>query len=116
VGPTFLGESDRCKSKRLGATANRVHWLVGNITELELGTAAFDIWHDRAVFHFLTTASERAAYIRQVGYAKETLLHKTHLTPTGLLMEGDFTQNPCDAILSEIAIYHQPTTMVRPAE
>ena len=55
--------------KRLGAAAERVNWLVGNITELELETAAFDIWHDRAVFHFLTTASDRAAYVRQGAHA-----------------------------------------------
>ena len=39
--------------KRLGAASERVNWLVGNITELELETAAFDIWHDRVVFIFL---------------------------------------------------------------
>ena len=55
--------------KRLGAASERVNWLVGNVTEVELGTATFDIWHDRAVFHFLATASERAGYVRQVGRA-----------------------------------------------
>jgi SAM-dependent methyltransferase len=55
--------------KRLGAAAERVNWLVGNITEVALGTATLDIWHDRAVFHFLATASERAGYVRQVGRA-----------------------------------------------
>ena len=34
---------------------------------------------------------------------------RTHLTPTGLLMEGDYTQNPCPASMSVIAIYQQLT-------
>jgi ubiquinone/menaquinone biosynthesis C-methylase UbiE len=40
--------------KRLGQTAERVRWLVADITQVELGQRAYDLWHDRAVFHFLT--------------------------------------------------------------
>ena len=43
---------------RLGEHASRVKWIVADITEAEsLGT--FDVWHDRAVFHFLTDAADR---------------------------------------------------------
>jgi 2-polyprenyl-3-methyl-5-hydroxy-6-metoxy-1,4-benzoquinol methylase len=52
--------------KRLGTDADRVHWRVGDITQIELDSAQFDLWHDRAVFHFLTDPANRAAYIRQV--------------------------------------------------
>jgi SAM-dependent methyltransferase len=52
--------------KRLGAAAERVHWLVADITHAELEPSAYDIWHDRAVFHFLTAAADRRAYVRQV--------------------------------------------------
>lgn len=51
---------------RLGNAADQVRWLVGDITSIDLPTQAFDIWHDRAVFHFLTTSEQRAAYVRQV--------------------------------------------------
>lgn len=51
---------------RLGNAAEQVHWLVGDITSIDLPTQAFDVWHDRAVFHFLTTPEQRAAYVRQV--------------------------------------------------
>lgn len=51
---------------RLGARAGGVSWLVGDITQVELPVHAFDVWHDRAVFHFLTTAEERSAYVRAV--------------------------------------------------
>lgn len=54
---------------RLGKASGRVHWLVADITKAELGHSAYDVWHDRAVFHFLTAASDRIAYVRQVAGA-----------------------------------------------
>jgi 2-polyprenyl-3-methyl-5-hydroxy-6-metoxy-1,4-benzoquinol methylase len=55
--------------KRLGSAAARVHWLVADITQVELEPSAYDVWHDRAVFHFLTAATDRIAYVRQVAHA-----------------------------------------------
>lgn len=52
--------------KRLGEEADQVLWLVGDITKAELQPGAYDLWHDRAVFHFLTSVSDRSAYVRQV--------------------------------------------------
>jgi 2-polyprenyl-3-methyl-5-hydroxy-6-metoxy-1,4-benzoquinol methylase len=52
--------------KRLGLAAEQVHWIVADITRAELQPCAYDLWHDRAVFHFLTAPEERAAYVRQV--------------------------------------------------
>ncbi len=50
---------------RLGAAAARVQWLVADITTVELPLQRYDLWHDRAVFHFLTRPEDRAAYVRQ---------------------------------------------------
>jgi 2-polyprenyl-3-methyl-5-hydroxy-6-metoxy-1,4-benzoquinol methylase len=52
--------------QRLGSAAERVQWLVGDITEIELERDAYDVWHDRAVFHFLVTREQRLAYVQQV--------------------------------------------------
>ena len=47
---------------RLGTRATEVDWIVADVTAgPDLGT--FDVWHDRAVFHFLTTSEDRAAYV-----------------------------------------------------
>lgn len=54
---------------RLGSSAASVHWITGDITAVELEAARYDVWHDRAVFHFLTSADDRAAYVRQVARA-----------------------------------------------
>ena len=55
--------------KRLGSASEQVRWLVGDIAEIELDAHAYDVWHDRAVFHFLTTQEQRLAYVRQVIHA-----------------------------------------------
>lgn len=51
---------------RLGSSADRVTWLAADITETDLPEHHYDVWHDRAVFHFLTEPEQRAAYVRQV--------------------------------------------------
>jgi len=62
VSPTAI----EVTKKRLGTAAKQVRWLVGDIVEIELEPHAYDLWHDRAVFHFLTTPERRLAYVRQV--------------------------------------------------
>ena len=66
---------------RLGAAGQRVHWLAGDITEIDLETGAYDIWHDRAVLHFLTAKEQRLAYVRQAARC---------IKPGGHLIVGTF--------------------------
>lgn len=51
---------------RLGARADAVQWIEANITKADLPLHAYDVWHDRAVFHFLTDAVARQAYVDAV--------------------------------------------------
>ncbi|MGH9350706.1 MAG: class I SAM-dependent methyltransferase [Terriglobia bacterium] len=47
---------------RLGSREGEVSWIAADVTASpDLGT--FDVWHDRAVFHFLTGPADRAAYV-----------------------------------------------------
>ena len=55
--------------KRLGLLAEQVNWIVADITEVQLEPFAYDVWHDRAVFHFLTSNEQRAGYVRNVAKA-----------------------------------------------
>jgi SAM-dependent methyltransferase len=55
--------------KRLGAASQQVTWLVADITQASLPARSYDVWHDRAVFHFLTESAQRLAYVRQVASA-----------------------------------------------
>lgn len=52
--------------RRLGAKAQQMRWIEADITEVDLPPKRYDIWHDRAVFHFLTTPEEREAYVQTV--------------------------------------------------
>lgn len=55
--------------KRLGNAARSVHWLHADVAHASLQARSFDVWHDRAVFHFLATPDERLAYVHQVASA-----------------------------------------------
>lgn len=51
---------------RLGAGSDRVTWVEADITCATFAPQSIDLWHDRAVFHFLTEKADREAYVRQV--------------------------------------------------
>ena len=55
--------------ERLGSAATRVRWLEADARTATLPAAHYAVWHDRAVFHFLTTAADQAAYVAQVEHA-----------------------------------------------
>lgn len=52
--------------KRLGEKERLVRWIEADITEVDLPRNRYDLWHDRAVFHFLTGPEQREAYVRTV--------------------------------------------------
>ncbi len=55
--------------KRVGRAAESVQWLRADVTEASFPEGSYDVWHDRAVFHFLTTLEDRTAYVRNVASA-----------------------------------------------
>jgi len=69
---------------RLGDAAGKVSWLEQDITEADLPPARFDLWHDRAVFHFLTTASDRQAYVARL---------RRSLRPRGRVIMATFAES-----------------------
>ena len=56
---------DVCRS-RLGSRADSVKWAVADVLEHAFSPQSVDVWHDRAVFHFLTEPDQRHAYVAQV--------------------------------------------------
>ena len=52
--------------QRLGDAAASVRWIAADVRDAPLGEGAYTVWHDRAVFHFLTDATDRKAYVEQV--------------------------------------------------
>jgi 2-polyprenyl-3-methyl-5-hydroxy-6-metoxy-1,4-benzoquinol methylase len=55
--------------KRLDSASRQVTWIVADVTEAALPAHSYDVWHDRAVFHFLTEPAQRRAYVRRVSSA-----------------------------------------------
>jgi len=53
----------RCAQERLGKRAENVNWIATDIRQAEL-PSIYDLWHDRAVFHFLTSQEDRKKYIQ----------------------------------------------------
>lgn len=51
--------------QRIGNRADLVTWLEGDVTKVALPAHHYDLWHDRAVFHFLTDPIDRQAYVKQ---------------------------------------------------
>lgn len=54
---------------RLAERAERVDWLAVDLLNAEFNTGQFSLWHDRAVFHFLTSENDRASYLQQLNNA-----------------------------------------------
>ncbi len=51
---------------RLGSRAAAVQWVEADVLEADMRVARYSVWHDRAVFHFLTAPDTRERYVRQV--------------------------------------------------
>ncbi|MEO7986345.1 MAG: class I SAM-dependent methyltransferase [Gemmatimonadales bacterium] len=64
VAPTAMALA----RERLGERAGLVRWIEGDVLKAVF-SSGFDVWHDRAVFHFLTESSDRARYVTQVRHA-----------------------------------------------
>jgi SAM-dependent methyltransferase len=69
---------------RLGVNGTTVSWIEADILTVSLPHHAMDVWHDRAVFHFLTAARDRERYVKQVGDA---------LSPGGHVLVATFAED-----------------------
>jgi SAM-dependent methyltransferase len=85
---TVLDLSERAlaaSQERLGDRASSVQWIVGDITTVDLKPGSYDLWHDRAVFHFLTDAQARESYVRN---ALRALVTGGHIIVATFGLEG----------------------------
>ncbi|HEY0744805.1 MAG TPA: class I SAM-dependent methyltransferase [Chryseosolibacter sp.] len=83
---TVLDISEQALNKakaRLGEKASGVNWVVSDITEY-VPLQKFDVWHDRATFHFLTTKAQIEKYV---------LLAERSITSNGFMAIGTFSEN-----------------------
>lgn len=62
----------KVNQQRLRDKAALVQWWVADITQAQLPAQAYDLWHDRAVFHFLTEKPDREAYVNNLKHSLKT--------------------------------------------
>ncbi len=55
--------------QRLGTLSTAVTWIEGDVNEIDWPEALYTLWHDRAVFHFLTDGRDRARYVAGVTHS-----------------------------------------------
>ena len=83
--------------QRLGDRSRAVEWREADVLTAQLPAGAFDVWHDRAVFHFLTKPADRQAYVAQV---------RRSLRPGGFAIVATFaTDGPARCSGLEVARY-----------
>jgi len=54
----------QAKQAGLGEAGARIHWICADVTQVGLPAHSLDVWHDRAVFHFLIAPEQRDAYVQ----------------------------------------------------
>lgn len=69
---------------RLGPDAARATWLVADVLDAPLTPSSIDVWHDRAVFHFLTRTEDQERYIAQA---------KRSVRPGGYVLVATFAED-----------------------
>lgn len=78
-GAALAASRDRLQER--GLDTGSIEWIEADITHVDLGENRYDLWHDRAVFHFLTDPAARAAYVATAARA---------LKPSGHIIVATF--------------------------
>jgi ubiquinone/menaquinone biosynthesis C-methylase UbiE len=70
--------------QRLGGQSGRVNWIEADVTEVSFAGSTYDLWHDRAAFHFQVDTEKRAAYVAAATRS---------VKPGGYLLAATFAAN-----------------------
>ena len=89
--------------QRLGEKARRVNWIEADVTG-EWHVPLVDIWHDRAVFHFLTNAEDRARYVAHL---------RTALNPGGSAIIATFAPDGPEKCSGLPCVRYSPDSLQR---
>jgi trans-aconitate methyltransferase len=87
---------------RLGAHAARVRWIEADVREFA-PPQRYDLWHDRAVFHFLTAPADRAAYVAAL---RRSLNPRGHLVIATFALDGPTRCSGLDVAHYDTAALH----------
>jgi SAM-dependent methyltransferase len=88
--------------RRLGERAAQVDWIESDLLTAPLASARYAVWHDRAVFHFLTDPSDRARYVAKVREAVQ---------PWGYVLVASFAPDGPSRCSGLEVVRYSPDTM-----
>lgn len=88
---------------RIGNGAEQVNWIAADVTRWQ-PDHTYDIWHDRAAFHFLTSAEHQAAYVQRLNQA---------LRPGGHAIIGTFAPDGPEKCSGLAVARHDSTTLTQ---
>jgi SAM-dependent methyltransferase len=88
--------------QRLGERAAEVHWIAADALDAPLPATTFALWHDRAVFHFLTDPNDRVRYVEQV---------RRVLRPGGFVIVASFGPEGPNRCSGLEVVRYSPDTM-----
>ena len=88
--------------KQLGNNVDKVTWIEGDITEVKLPDHVYDLWHDRAVFHFLTSPVDRKKYVQNLDQS---------LSPEGTVIISTFSLKGPERCSGLNVVRHSPDTL-----
>jgi len=97
------GKALAASQARLGARGAKVKWIVADVTDW-LPPRSYDVWHDRAAFHFLTDAKDRAAYAERVQRA---------VRPGGHVIIGTFAPDGPERCSGLAVVRHDAASLGR---
>src|SRR6185312_9931447 len=88
--------------ERLGTGAAKVNWIEADVREFD-PPQRYDLWHDRAVFHFLTDPVERAAYMAAL---RRSLNPRGHVVIATFALDGPARCSGLDVVHYNAASLH----------
>lgn len=88
---------------RLRNLADSVTWIADDVTRANFLEERYDVWHDRAVFHFLTRVEDRRAYVERVA---RSMKHGGHVIVATFGLEGPTQCSGLDVVRYDSASLH----------
>jgi SAM-dependent methyltransferase len=105
--------------ERLGARAASVRWLEADARAVPVASSTYEVWHDRAVFHFLTVPRDRAAYVNSL---RSAVRPGGHVIVASFALDGPsqcsglpVVRYSCESMQAELGPSFLPIDSVREA-
>lgn len=96
------GQALKTSKERLGKLADKAIWIEGDITNVQPQEHSYDLWHDRAVFHFLARPEDRKRYMQNLNHT---------LKAEGVVIISTFSLKGSDRCSGLDVVKYSPETL-----